>query len=362
MQTGQLAEHSGIEEKTRVFIIDDSPMMCRVMEKILTDDPSIEVTGHALSGKEALMSLPSTKCDVCTLDVHMPGMNGISVLKHIMIKFPRPTLMVSAFTADGSKITFESLRYGAVDFFQKPSHKVGEDLMAQAHILRERVKRAARVQVGAARYLRLKPVFSKVSVPAAESSGAFPNGLVILNSSTGGYSALLSLLPGMTTPPEVPIVVSLGTPISYLDAFVNYLNGFVPFEVMRGKNNDKLISGRVYVISAQESAALEQRGDSLCLLLGERQDLSDDEGALDLLLFSASELFGPDALAVFLSGDEAKGLSGAKEVLRNGGKLIVQESSTCLSSEFPDKVVTHVDATSRSIGEISKILSNWTGE
>jgi two-component system chemotaxis response regulator CheB len=108
-------------EKIRVFIVDDSPLMCRAMGRILSDDPDIEVVGQALSGKHALAEMPKAECDVCTLDVHMPGMNGLTVLKHIMIRFPKPTLMVSAFTSDGSRVTFEALRYGAVDFFQKPS-------------------------------------------------------------------------------------------------------------------------------------------------------------------------------------------------------------------------------------------------
>ncbi len=346
------------QETVKVFIIDDSQLMCKVLEKVLAEDPGIEIAGHALNGQEALRNLRSMRCDVCTLDVHMPGMNGLSVLKHIMIQCPLPTLMVSAFTADGSRVTFEALRYGAVDFFQKPARDKGEDIQSQAEMLRAKVKRAARVQVGAARYLRLRPVASSTTKTANRTESATISNITIITASTGGYSSLLSLLPMMQYPPKAPVIVSLGTATQFMDPFIDYLSSFVSFPVIRAKNGMQLKNGTVFFISGNESATLEKNGDKIELIISPRPDMFDLEGGVDLLMFSASELFGEDTVGIFLSGDRPEGLSGAREIVRNKGKIIVQRPETCLSPDQPLRIFTEVGAESLGLSELAQNLSS----
>ncbi|NDY41782.1 response regulator [Dissulfurirhabdus thermomarina] len=355
-KTGKAAQASG--DKVKVLVVDDSQLMCRILEKILSGDPRFEVVGQALSGKEALRMLSETDCDVITLDVEMPEMNGLTALKHIMIKQPKPTLMVSAFTAEGAKVTFDALRYGAVDFFQKPSQEGGGDLEAQADVLRSRILRASRVQVGAARYLRLQRV-AEVECAEAEAEGL--GGVAVMATSTGGYASLLSVLPQMCRPPKGPLLISMGTPAAFLGAFVDYVNPFVPFPVERAGHESLLRPGHAYVLGSDEAPAIEQRGDGYYLLLGERTKDMGDEGGVDLLLFSASEHFGDKVLAVFLSGDGTEGLSGAKEVKRTGGRIQVQRPETCLCPELPRKVLDEVDGETLATGEIAHRLENWCG-
>ncbi len=346
------------EGKIKAFIVDDSPMMCRIMEKILEQDPDIQVLGHALSGQEALAFLSSNSCDLCTLDVHMPGMNGLTVLKHIMIRHPVPTLMVSAFTGDGSRVTFEALRYGAVDFFQKPSHQGGEDLEAQADLLRVKAKRAAMVQLEAARYLRLRPR-GRIHQDKKDQETGQTQGIVIINASTGGYAALLSLVPLLSDGLKVPVVVSLGTQAKYLHAFTEYLKGYAPLDVLRADESQELRPGTVYMISEDEAAHLERRKGRLCMNLGPRPDLSTEEGAIDLLLLSASEVVGRGVLCVFLSGDGFKGLTGAREILRNHGRVLVQKPETCLAPELPRQLIRELKAEAHLLSELAGNISRW---
>ncbi len=342
----------------KTFVVDDSPLMCRIMTKILSEDPQIEVLGHALSGKEALSFLSSNPCDLCTLDVHMPGMNGLTVLKHIMIKYPVPTLMVSAFTGDGSRVTFEALRYGAVDFFQKPSQQGGQDLEAQGDLLRIKVKRAARVRLEAARYLRLRP-YSKASVEKHNDS---IQSVVVIGTSTGGYAALLSLVPCLEKPPSAPVLISLGTQACYIEAFTEYLKNYAPVMVKRAANQERLEPGTVYLIGEEEAAGLERDGTDVKLVLGKRADLSQNEGTIDLLLLSASELFGPGTLCIFLSGDGMKGITGAKEVLRNQGHVLVQRPQSCLAPELPDRVMKELGAKAHPLSELCNQITDWRGD
>jgi two-component system chemotaxis response regulator CheB len=362
-QSITLSVSNGSEDKIRVLIVDDSPLICGALKQILSSAPEIEVIGCAPNGQEALSFLSSIPCDVCMLDVNMPGINGLTVLKQIMIKSPKPILMASFFTDDGFRKIFDAFRYGAVDFFQKPVQKEGEDLLSQTIILQDRVKRAAMVQIKAARYLRLNPV-SQSGHPKSDrevSAVEFLKGIVIVSTSTGGYSALLSLLPNMSSRPEVPIIVSLGTPARYLNAFIEYLKTYVSFEVLRGCDREILERGKIYLISNEEFASLEQTGDSLRLIVSPGVDLSDRHETLDLLLFSASKYFGPGTMAVFLSGDKMVGLGGAQVVSRNGGRLLVQRPETCLAPALPDRIVRQLKGESRSPGELSLLMSKWKG-
>ncbi len=346
------------KSRIRAFIVDDSPMMCRIMKKILGNDPDIEVLGYALSGREALSFLSSNHCDLCTLDVHMPGMNGLTVLKHIMIRHPIPTLMVSAFTADGSKVTFEALRYGAVDFFKKPSHQEGEDLEKQADILRIKAKRAARVHLEAARYLRLKPGTDTLKVES-EAQAEDARCAVIIYASVGGYAALLSLVPNLSPDLRPSLIISMGIQGRYLDAFTEYLKGYAPLKTLRARNRQRLKAGHIYLKSEDEAAHIEREGDSLYMHLTPRTDLSKEEGAIDLLLLSASEVLGNDALTIFLSGDGHKGLTGAREVIRNEGCILAQTPETCLSPELPRFIIENLGVKAYSPSELSKHISLW---
>ena len=355
-------QSAGSEERadiTRVMIIDDSPLMCRAIENILEQDPAIEVTGRAHSGREALDLLQERPCDICTLDVHMPGMNGITVLKHIMVKHPLPTLMVSAFTADGAKITFDALRYGAVDFFQKPSSAGGKDLEDQADVLRNKVKSAARVQVEAARYLRLKLVSSK----GRKESGTVSTDMSVnvISTSTGGYSSLLSLLPSLDADLPAPVLVFMGASDEVLGAFMDYLRSYVKLPVEKASDGQKLKGGTIYFLGKGQCGAFEQHAGNWILNVSRRQDLPGKEGPVDLALLSASENFGSGARAIFLSGDDEQGLTGARELLRNGGSVLIQRPGTCLSPSVPEQLLRELDGIGGrevTLPEMAEIISH----
>lgn len=344
------------KKKIRVFIVDDSPMMCKVMKSIISEDPELEVAGIAMSGQIALDALSKTPCDVCTLDVNMPGMNGMTLLKHIMIKFPKPCLMVSAFTTEGSDITFTSLKYGAVDFYQKPSNQEGEGIEEQKKILLEKIKRASQVKVAAARYLRLQ---AAKKLEEKSDNNKKITGITVLGTSTGGYSSILTLIPLLANPPHNPVIAVMGTPSLYLGAFVDYLNTFSSIPVKRMQDNDILKNGMIHFISADETPSLEIENNNLILRLSPRKKSFTAEGAIDLLLFACSDHYPGNTQAVFLSGDGNDGVNGCKEVLRTGGKVFVQEIDTCLASENPLMIASQTGAEVIPIDKISQKTMEW---
>jgi two-component system chemotaxis response regulator CheB len=346
------------KEKTRVLVVDDSPLMCRVIKDILNSDEEIEVTGEARSGVDALKALASGSYDICTLDVHMPGMSGLTALKHIMIKFPLPVLMVSAFTSEGARTTFDALRYGAVDFFHKPSRDKGEDMMEQARRLCLKVRKVARVQVSAARYLRLKHasghLSGKTSTPVWNEKE-----IVVVRASTGGYSALISLLPMLKPAPSVPVVVSFGIQKAHLEAFSNYIRNFLVANIVIPSGNIVLEPGNIYLLADDETAAFDKSGEKWMMQVGKRTEFTDMEGPVDLILFGASEHFSDGTLFVSLSGDGVQGISGARELIRNGGRVIVQKPETCLAPSMSRRLIKELNCEVCTISEIVAKILTW---
>ncbi|MEF3168306.1 MAG: response regulator [Deltaproteobacteria bacterium] len=140
--------------KIRVLVVDDTSFMRRALVEILSRDNEIEVAGVARHGLEALEAVAILDPDVITLDVDMPVMDGITAMKHIMVRYPKPVVMVSGL-AHRSAITLDALRLGAVDFFPKPSGTISLDIHEQAESLARIVKIAAGVEPAQIRRARL---------------------------------------------------------------------------------------------------------------------------------------------------------------------------------------------------------------
>jgi chemotaxis response regulator CheB len=169
----------------RVLVTDDSAFMRTAITRMIESDPGLRVLGGAQTGQEALQKIAALKPDVVTLDVEMPGMNGLETLKHIMKEFPLPVIMVSSLTTEGAETTLEALDIGAFDYVPKQSSFVSLDIIKIRDDLINKVKAAAES-------VRRRPM---ARVTRAETSPAtFPAHLapkvtptiVALGTSTGG--------------------------------------------------------------------------------------------------------------------------------------------------------------------------------
>lgn len=143
------------KRKIRALVVDDSVFMGMQIARILNGDDEIEVVGRARDGVEALSMVGELKPDVVTLDLEMPGQEGVATLKHIMVRHPLPTVIISALTTEGSKSTLDAIRFGAIDIIAKPSRSEDESLVAQKDEIVAKVKRAAAIGTGRYRYSKL---------------------------------------------------------------------------------------------------------------------------------------------------------------------------------------------------------------
>ncbi len=141
-------------ERYKALIVDDAPFFLKVLRRILEKDERFEVIGTAKDGIECLEKVDSLNPDVITLDLEMPKLDGLGALKRIMIRNPKPVVVLSAFTGEISKMTYDAFKFGAVDVIEKPKNFSLDDMELNSSIIRERVARAAKVQIDQIRYLR----------------------------------------------------------------------------------------------------------------------------------------------------------------------------------------------------------------
>jgi two-component system chemotaxis response regulator CheB len=149
------------------------------------------------TASKPLELIPELKPDVVTLDVNMPVMDGLTTIKHIMIKCPTPVVMFSTLTGQGGVGNLRILRYGAVDFLQKPSSLLKEDLKSQHELIISRVKNAARAGIDTIRYLRPAQVATrtkKASVPGCQRVFAIGSSYGMLRFAAGITSLKSSLM------------------------------------------------------------------------------------------------------------------------------------------------------------------------
>ena len=312
-----------------VMIVDDSTLLRKIIKEMFSTDDQLQVVGEAEHGLKALELIPELKPDVVTLDVNMPVMDGLTTIKHIMIKCPTPVVMFSTLTGQGSLETFESLRYGAVDFLQKPSSLLKEDLKSQHELIISRVKNAARAGIDTIRYLRPAQVAQdKKDIGMQECQRVFAIG-----SSYGGYGSLLGLIPEIKPQLPAAFLSVLYASAPHVDAFASYLDRHSRIAVRRAVDGDPLQSGTCYLASALEQVTVKNESGKLSIQLQPKKNGDTPGHACDTLMTSLSDTLKARASGILLSGIGEDGVAGIGAILKGGGHAIIQDPRTCLCND-----------------------------
>lgn len=322
----------------RVLVADDSALIRQAVRRVLDADPEIEVIDTARDGLDALLKVESLQPDVVTLDVEMPRLDGLSALKLLMERFPRPVIMFSSLTAPGTEATVRALALGAVDFLCKPSVATGAGISALADELVAKVKRAARARV---RRITLppRPTLSRVPSPPPPAPllrpTAAPERLVVIGSSTGGPRALAELTAGL--PPDLPCagIIVQHLPAGFTRSLAERLDQGCALRVAEAQAGAELTTGHLLVAPGDYHLSLA----GTRVVLDQAPRRHGVRPAVDTTLEAAAAVFGPAVLAVILTGMGEDGTEGARAVKAAGGRVLAEAESTCVVYGMPRSVV-----------------------
>ncbi|MCF6282288.1 MAG: response regulator [Candidatus Polarisedimenticolaceae bacterium] len=313
-----------MNNKIKVLVVDDASFMVKALNDILTSDPEIEVVGSARNGRDALEKIVELKPDVITLDVDMPVMDGISAIRHIMIKCPVPIVMLSSLYSHGD-ITFDALRLGVVDFLPKPSGAISKDIHAQRQEVIDRVKIAAAVRLDNIHRIKLKKVDSREDLASRYKYSSLDY-LITIGTTVGGPCSVIRMLSKL--PQDIPAAVVAIQDISpkMLPDFANEFDLYTPWKVEAGVPGKVLEQGICYICSTNDAVKISVNAENEPIL--ERNP--DASEPLNDIFSSASYQFGQNTIGVMMTGIGSDGNEGMAEIKRNRGVTIAQETDTCV--------------------------------
>jgi two-component system chemotaxis response regulator CheB len=334
MQQDQEAAAGADAEPLKVLVVDDSRMIRRAICDIISSDGTKEVVGEAENGKHALELLRQTNPDVITMDINMPVMDGLTALKHIMISHPTPTVMISALTQEGALETFESLKYGAIDFLPKPSKVKGGDLKAQQDEILRKIDLVAGVQIESIRYLR-RPVMDKSGNPDQSPECQY---VMVFGAADGGYGALLNVIPRLRANLPAAYVAVMHQAPQHIDAFGRYLHQCSQLVVERAVDGTVLKGGTCYLASSTENISIQKHQDQLRIKF-ESESRTNGMRAIDRVMASAAAVMKDRAAGIVLTGAGDDGLEGLGTIIREGGAAFVQDPLSCLFKGTPTAAI-----------------------
>jgi len=312
-----------------VLVVDDSAFMRTALSRMISSDLGLHVVDTAASGREALEKIESLEPDVITLDLKMPGMDGLGVLRELQRRGERPVIVISSTAQEGADTTFEALSLGAFDYLAKPSH-------ASLRILdiREELTQKIRAAAEWGRHRHENRAVRLATSPPQASDMPIPE-MIAIGSSTGGPRALQTILPLLPADLPVPVLVVQHMPIGFTAPFASRLNSLCRLEVREASLREPIEPGAVLIAPAGSHLQVDRRSKRPEVVLSREPASLFHRPSVDVMMLSVCERYGPRCLGVILTGMGNDGAEGMRAIYKAGGITVGQDESTCAVYGMP---------------------------
>ena len=324
-------------KKITVLIVEDSALMRRELTRIIGADPELRVVGAASDGEEGLEMVRSLEPDVVTLDLRLPGMDGITCLQHIMIETPRPCVMISAYTGKDAVETFEALELGAVDFVEKPRGEISRNIEERAQEIVDKIKLAAGVNMAVMTRQKFTPVEEGKAAPAAGREA--PGRVVVIGVSTGGPRTLMQIVPELPAGLGAPVVVIQHMPGNFTGGFARRLDQYSHLPVREAGAGEPLRDNVVYVAPGDYHLQLVRQRDQVVFRLETPAGRELNIPSVNKAMNSAIDLFGERVVGVVLTGMGDDGANAMERLHELGGQTIAESEQTAVIYGMPREAI-----------------------
>lgn len=350
----------------RVLVVDDSAFMRKVISDIINNDPDMEVVGKARDGQDALKKIQELNPDVVTMDVEMPGLDGLAALKELMMIDPVPVIMISSLTKRGTEQTVKALQLGAVDFIAKPSGQISLDIDTVKDEIIHKIKTAAGTKNKLAnfKYQGVVSPILPVSTTKKLNLSSTLDKMVFIGTSTGGPKALHEVIPRLPANINAGILIVQHMPPGFTRSLAERLDSLSQITVKEAEHGEKILPGCAYIAPGDYHLTVSRPASGLRELkvnLTKDQPRGGHRPSVDTMLESAAQHFWSDMVCIIMTGMGHDGSQGVQLVKERGGKVIAEHQSSCIVYGMPkaavatgcvDKIVPLKDISS----EVFKLL------
>lgn len=321
----------------RVLIVDDSAFMRKLLTDQFAGQSDFTVIDTARNGKDAIDKVKRLKPDLVTMDVEMPGMDGLEALEKIMQDTPVPVVMISSLTHAGAESTIRALQLGAVDFITKTVGPVSSISGIRSEVL-DKCRAAVKANV-----VQLKKclISSQQESKALLSfrSNAIDEKIVAIGTSTGGPRALQEVLTRLPGSLSSGIVIVQHMPAGFTRSLAERLNSLSALTVKEAENNDVVRHGLVLIAPGNFHMTLERQQNKTIVKLNQNPPIGGLRPAVDPMMESVANLYKQKAVGVILTGMGRDGSIGISAIKKHHGITIAEDKSTAVVYGMPKAAV-----------------------
>ncbi len=318
----------------RVLVVDDSALMRKLIPQILQTDSLIQVVGTAMDGNFGLKKIEELQPQVVTLDLEMPGMGGLDMLKEIMRRHRIPVIVVSSHSTQGASVTLQALALGAFDFVAKPNDVSARMPQIAAELI-GKIKAAAQSRV------RVRPVAdtSRAGQKAPLDAKKTPTKVIAIGVSTGGPQALQYVFSQLPADFPGTIMVVQHMPEGFTEMFARRLDEICAIRIKEAQSGDVLLAGRALICPGSRHLKVKRLPLGDVAVLSDEPRVNGHRPSADVLFKSLAEEFGPKGLAVLMTGMGDDGAQGLGAVKAAGGMTIAQNEESCVVYGMPKAAI-----------------------
>jgi len=345
-----------MSEKLRVLVVDDSALMRKLIPQLLRADPEIEVVGTAMDGAIGLRKIEELRPHVVTLDLEMPRMDGIEMLRQITRKHRVPVIVVSAHSQHGASLTLKALALGAFDFVTKPKNA------ASGHIEQIGAQLAIKIKVAAASgapKMIITVPSERRKAPRQPGETRRPSRVVAIGISTGGPNALQYVFSQI--PADFPgcLVVVQHMPEGFTEMFAHRLHESSALEVKEAQSGDLLLAGRALICPGNRHMKVRRMEHGDIAVLVDQPRVNGHRPSVDVLFQSVAHEYRNQSMAVLMTGMGDDGAMGMSQVRAAGGVTIAQSPETCVVDSMPRAAISRGFVTRVvSLSSIASVLQS----
>jgi two-component system chemotaxis response regulator CheB len=381
--------------RIRVLIVDDSAFMRHALGRLLDETPSLEVVGSAMNGEEGLRLARELHPDVITLDVEMPVLDGLGMLKRLMTEAPTRVVMLSSRTTQNAAVTLDALEFGAIDFVPKPSGSLSIDIRRVGEELVGKIEAAAAMSQAA--FIRHRQV-SALHANAAQTSGrgaetsgqvgenhaAGPTApavvwraatthhvprprsnvaarkLIVVASSTGGPSALHTFVSGLPEKLGAAVAIVQHMPPGFTASLAGRLDSAGMLRCAEATSEDVLVEDEILVAPGDRHMICSSSGR---IQLVHLPPVNGVRPAADVTLQAMAPIWRERLLCIVLTGMGVDACDGARAVKQHGGTVFAQDEATATIYGMP-AAVAEAGLTDQvlPLGRLAEAAARWCAQ